>query len=204
MRLIGATAEQGRMFTDAETEVATKAPVAVLSHEAWETRFGSDPAILGKTVVLNGQPHTVVGVTRPRIQTPFGTPDVYHPDRILSERERTPARKSRCGRARNAQARRDVRECAERDLRTLASAAGDGVPDDEQGLRRRAAAVEGSDRRVDAHADLHRLRGGRASCCSSRAPTSPTCSSRAAPLAIASCRFAPHSAPDADASRSNC
>ena len=79
MRLIGATVEQGRMFTDAETEVATKAPVAILSHEAWETRFGSDPAILGKTVILNGQPNTVVGVSRPRIQTPFGTPDAYIP-----------------------------------------------------------------------------------------------------------------------------
>jgi putative ABC transport system permease protein len=79
MRLIGATAEQGRLFTDVETEVATKAPVAVLSHETWETRFGSDPAILGKTVVLNGQPHTVVGISRPRIQTPFGTPDAYLP-----------------------------------------------------------------------------------------------------------------------------
>jgi hypothetical protein len=79
MRLIGATVEQGRMFTDVETEVATKAPVAILSHEAWETRFGSDPAILGKTIILNGQPNTVVGVSRPRIQTPFGTPDAYIP-----------------------------------------------------------------------------------------------------------------------------
>jgi putative ABC transport system permease protein len=79
MRVIGATTEQGRLFTDAETEVATKAPVAILSHEAWETRFGSDPAILGKTIVLNGQPHTVVGIARPRIPTPFGTPDAYMP-----------------------------------------------------------------------------------------------------------------------------
>jgi len=67
------------MFTDAETEVATKAPVAILSHENWETRFGSDPAILGKTIILNGQPHTVVGVSRAKIQTPFGTPDAYLP-----------------------------------------------------------------------------------------------------------------------------
>jgi len=79
MRLIGATVEKGRMFTDAETEVATKAPVAILSHENWETRFGSDPAVLGKTIVLNGQPHTVVGISRPRIQTPFGTPEAYLP-----------------------------------------------------------------------------------------------------------------------------
>src|SRR5205085_9317910 len=53
--------------------------LTVLSHETWETRFGSDPSVLGKTVVLNGQPHTVVGISRPHIQTPFGTPDVYLP-----------------------------------------------------------------------------------------------------------------------------
>jgi putative ABC transport system permease protein len=79
MRLIGATPEQGRAFTDAETEVETKAPVAMLAHEAWETRFGSDPSILGKTVTLNGQPLTVVGIVRPGIQTPYGAADAYLP-----------------------------------------------------------------------------------------------------------------------------
>jgi putative ABC transport system permease protein len=79
MRLIGASPEQGRTFTDAETEVETKGPVAMLAHEAWETRFGSDPSILGKTIVLNGQPLTVIGIVRPRVQTPFGTPDAYLP-----------------------------------------------------------------------------------------------------------------------------
>ncbi|MEP6492531.1 MAG: ABC transporter permease [bacterium] len=79
MRLIGATPVQGRTLTDQETEIATKAPVVVLTYEAWQTRFGSDPAILGKTLVLNGQPHTVVGVTRPNVQTPFGAPDVFIP-----------------------------------------------------------------------------------------------------------------------------
>jgi putative ABC transport system permease protein len=79
MRLIGATPEKGRAMTDAETEVETKGQVAVLSHEAWENRFGADPSILGEVIVLNGQPLTVIGVTRPKVQTPFGAPDVYIP-----------------------------------------------------------------------------------------------------------------------------
>ena len=79
MRLIGATPEKGRAFTDAETEVETKGPVAMLSHEAWETRFGSDPSILGKTITLNGNPLTVIGIVRPKVPTPFGTPDAYLP-----------------------------------------------------------------------------------------------------------------------------
>jgi putative ABC transport system permease protein len=79
MRLIGATPEKGRAFTDAETEVETKGPVAMISHEAWESRFGSDPSIVGKTIILNGQPLTVVGIVRPKVPTPFGISDAYLP-----------------------------------------------------------------------------------------------------------------------------
>ncbi|MGH9337026.1 MAG: ABC transporter permease, partial [Vicinamibacteria bacterium] len=38
------------------------APVALLSHGFWERELGSDPGILGKTVRLDGKPHTVIGV----------------------------------------------------------------------------------------------------------------------------------------------
>jgi len=79
LHLIGASAERGRMFAQPETEIATKAPVAVVTHEAWEARFGGDPAILGKTIVLNGDPHVVVGILAPGAQTPFGKPDVFLP-----------------------------------------------------------------------------------------------------------------------------
>ena len=34
----------------------------LLSHVLWESRFGSDPAILGRNILLSGEPHTVVGV----------------------------------------------------------------------------------------------------------------------------------------------
>ena len=37
-------------------------PVAVLSHAYWSTRFGGDPAILNRTIAINGQPFVVVGV----------------------------------------------------------------------------------------------------------------------------------------------
>lgn len=41
-------------------------PVAVLRHRAWVSYFGGDPAILGRTVRLNGEPRTIVGVMPPR------------------------------------------------------------------------------------------------------------------------------------------
>jgi predicted permease len=37
-------------------------PVAILSDRAWRNRFGSDPAAVGRDIVLDGRPHTIVGV----------------------------------------------------------------------------------------------------------------------------------------------
>lgn len=78
-RLLGAGTLQGRLFTDAETEVASREPVAVLNEGVWRTRFGSRPEMVGSTMVLNGQPFTVVGIMRPRFEAPLGTPDVWLP-----------------------------------------------------------------------------------------------------------------------------
>ena len=38
------------------------APLVVLSHGLWEGRYGADPRVVGDAVLLNGVPHTVVGV----------------------------------------------------------------------------------------------------------------------------------------------
>ena len=37
-------------------------PVLVIGYEAWRTRFGGDPAVVGRTVQLDGTPHTIAGV----------------------------------------------------------------------------------------------------------------------------------------------
>jgi predicted permease len=42
--------------------------VAVLSHRAWRSRFGGDPALVGRTIVLDDLPRTVVGVMPPRFE----------------------------------------------------------------------------------------------------------------------------------------
>jgi putative ABC transport system permease protein len=78
-RILGAGAMRGRLFTDAETEVASKEPVAVITETLWRTRFGSRADMLGQTLVLNGQPFTVVGVMRQGFEAPLGTPDVWLP-----------------------------------------------------------------------------------------------------------------------------
>ena len=51
--------------------------IAVISHRLWRERFASDPAMVGKTIDLNGPPFTVVGVMPQGFQYPNGT-DVWH------------------------------------------------------------------------------------------------------------------------------
>ena len=79
LRVIDLKLSQGRAFTDAETEVATKAPVAVVSYEAWQNRFGGDRGLLGKPITLNGTTFTVIGITAPHSEVPLGLPDVMVP-----------------------------------------------------------------------------------------------------------------------------
>ncbi len=78
-RALGTKLSQGRPFADAETEIATKTPVAVVQYEAWRSRFGADPALIGKPIVVNGTTFTVVGITAPNTPMPLGAPDVYLP-----------------------------------------------------------------------------------------------------------------------------
>ena len=59
--LLGVQPELGRVFTPDDDKTGASA-VIVLSHEMWTTRFGADPAILGRTVHFDGVAPTVVGV----------------------------------------------------------------------------------------------------------------------------------------------
>jgi len=67
----------GRSFVAGEDEPGA-ARVVIIGHAAWQTLLGGDPAILGKTLTLNGQPFTVVGVM-PADFRPWVDADVYVP-----------------------------------------------------------------------------------------------------------------------------
>jgi putative ABC transport system permease protein len=60
-RLVGQLPMIGRDFTRSD-ETPGAAPVAILNNSFWESRFGKDPDIVGRTVRLNGAPATVIGV----------------------------------------------------------------------------------------------------------------------------------------------
>jgi hypothetical protein len=55
----------GRLISPEDDRALGEAPVAVLSHACWENDFGSDPGILNQTLIVNGQPLTIVGVAPP-------------------------------------------------------------------------------------------------------------------------------------------
>jgi predicted permease len=61
--VLGLTAGQGRLLTGADDVTPGAHPVAVISHELWQTRFGARPDIVGHEIRLNGFVFTVAGVT---------------------------------------------------------------------------------------------------------------------------------------------
>jgi predicted permease len=59
--LFGAKAAAGRVFA-ADEDNPGKPPVVILSNGYWKRRFGSDPSVVGKSLTLNGNAVTIVGV----------------------------------------------------------------------------------------------------------------------------------------------
>lgn len=73
----GADMALGRPFLADEESVGPGAhPVAILGHGFWQRRFGGDPDIVGRTVILNGHPFEVVGVAAREFKSPVSFADV--------------------------------------------------------------------------------------------------------------------------------
>ena len=78
--LLGTRAHRGRLV-GREDDVPGALPVAVVTHALWQGRFGGRSDLLGRTVRVNGQPITVVGIAEPGFRGHFvGFPnDVFLP-----------------------------------------------------------------------------------------------------------------------------
>jgi predicted permease len=62
--VLGVGARLGRIFSAEEDRVPRGHPVVVLSHSYWKSRFASDPAIVGKKIIVSSHPMTVIGVAQ--------------------------------------------------------------------------------------------------------------------------------------------
>jgi predicted permease len=67
--LLGVSAVRGRTFLPEEEQPGAPR-VALISHGLWQRRFGSDPQLIGQTITLNNEPHTVIGVLPPDFYFP--------------------------------------------------------------------------------------------------------------------------------------
>jgi predicted permease len=63
--VLGVSAAVGRLLGPEDDRSPGGHPVAVLSHAYWTSRFASDPTVVGRSLVINGQAYTVVGVAQP-------------------------------------------------------------------------------------------------------------------------------------------
>jgi putative ABC transport system permease protein len=76
-QVFGVAPEAGRTFTASE-DLPNGPAVAVLTHEMWQSRLGGDQHIIGRPVLLNGQPYTVLGVL-PKSFRPDPQAEVFLP-----------------------------------------------------------------------------------------------------------------------------
>ena len=60
--LLGVQPAVGRLLDTNDDRVDGEADAVVLSHGYWETAFGANPGVVGRTLVVNGKPLTIVGV----------------------------------------------------------------------------------------------------------------------------------------------
>ena len=70
--VLGVKALIGRTFTPAEDRVEGANPICVMSYALWQRRFAGDRSLIGKTIELNGQQFTVIGVMPPQFHGTFG------------------------------------------------------------------------------------------------------------------------------------
>ncbi len=77
-RTLGVDAALGRTFREGEDQPGRNA-VVVLSDGLWRRRFGTDSAVVGRTILLDGEAHTVIGVMPPEFAFPERHRELFVP-----------------------------------------------------------------------------------------------------------------------------
>ena len=82
----------GRAFGAADVE-PNAPPVAVLNHRSWIALFGGDPTVVGRSIVLNGESRTIVGIMPPRFE--WNVADLWLPSALSRSDDPSLSRTSR-------------------------------------------------------------------------------------------------------------
>lgn len=78
LSMLGLTPALGRSFTQQEEEPGSHR-VVLLKHGLWQQRFGADPAIIGRDILLDDTPYTVIGVLPADMEFPTASADLWTP-----------------------------------------------------------------------------------------------------------------------------
>src|SRR3984957_19309859 len=92
--VLAAAPKLGRTFQTTE-DLIGQDHVVILSQEIWEQRFGSEPLIIGRTIRLNREPYTVIGVMPASFRLLGFTPQVWTPLVVSAADQTATARKDR-------------------------------------------------------------------------------------------------------------
>lgn len=84
----------GRGFTAAEARAEAEPHLVLVTHAFWESRLAGDSSVIGRSLMLNGESYTILGVLAPHLRSVAGfgiSPSVYAPlNRTLAPELRTP------------------------------------------------------------------------------------------------------------------
>jgi predicted permease len=85
--MLGVQPALGRVLDPSDDLVADANPVVVLSFSYWKRRFGSDPAVVNQSLLVNGHPFTILGVAPPGFHSVVmgDTPDLFTPMTMIAE-----------------------------------------------------------------------------------------------------------------------
>lgn len=92
--LLGVSPDLGRIFSDGEDQPG-RDHVVILSHELWERQFGSDGAVVGRTMHLNRENYTIIGVMPLSFRLLGYTPKLWTPLTLTPADQLPEARKDR-------------------------------------------------------------------------------------------------------------
>jgi putative ABC transport system permease protein len=85
--VLGAKPLLGRTFIELDDE-SRNGDVVILSHALWHERFADDSSLVGRSILINKKPHTVIGVMRPELRFPAANQKLWT-SMTLSENDRS-------------------------------------------------------------------------------------------------------------------
>lgn len=87
--VLGVKAAMGRVISTEDDQTPGGHPVAVLSYKCWQSRFGSDPNINGKEILVNGRSYTVIGIAPPGFSGTeiIAAPEIWFPMAMQAQLE---------------------------------------------------------------------------------------------------------------------